>query len=393
VKDGKKVLFIGHEASRTGAPLLMLELMKWLAANSTVNPSVLLKRGGEIESDYRAIAPTKCYADERHKLNRGLHRSLLRKLQLSTIREPGLAKLFPPQQYPVVYANTVDTCDLAMELVGSGRRLIHHIHELSYTSECLGATKIIQKAVPRTDFYIADSYAVHDFLVTRIHVPTSKIQVIHPFPVADCQNATKDALRRQLGIADDAFVIGMCGLPQWRKGTDLFVQLAMFVKRLGLPRCHFVWLGGDSVTHREALHDVTQLGLQNICHFLTAVLNPEAYFRGFDLFALTSREDPFPVAMLEAAAAGSPIVCFAGAGGAPEFVESDAGIVVPYLDIAAMAKACIELLVDDKRRRKLAENARMKVQLRNTLTTQGPKFLAVLRTAAEGGSQAGSLKG
>jgi hypothetical protein len=71
------------------------------------------------------------------------------------------------------------------------------------------------------------------------------------------------------------------------------------------------------------LYDVAQLGLQNICHFLTAVLNPEPYFGAFDLFALTSRKDPFPVAILEATG-GLPIVCFAHAGGASEFVEYDA---------------------------------------------------------------------
>ena len=382
----EKVLFIGHDASRTGAPLLLLELMKWLIANSTVKPSLLLKRGGEIESHYRGIVPTTCYTDERNKLNRGIHWSVLRKLRLSNTRQPNLAKLFPREQYPVVYANTIDTCDMAMQLVGVGRRLVHHIHELSYVTESFGATEILKKAVCKTDFYIAGSYAVRDFLSTEIGVPDAKIHVIHEFPIAagqnDRQNATRQAVRCHLGISDDAFVIGMCGVPGWRKGTDIFVQLAMFVNKLGAAKCHFVWLGGDSHSHREALHDVAQLGLQDVCHFLTAALNPEPYFGAFDLFALTSREDPFPIAMLEAAVSGLPIVCFAHAGGAPEFVEYDAGIVVPYLDITAMTTACIELLMDDKRRRQLGDNARAKVQSRYMLDMQGPKFLAVLKTAA-----------
>jgi glycosyltransferase involved in cell wall biosynthesis len=276
---------------------------------------------------------------------------------------------------------------MAMQLVGVGRRLVHHIHELSYTTrELFGATEILKKAVSKTDFYIAASCAVRDFLATEIGVPVARIHVIHEFPVGarqnDRQNTSRQALRRHLGISDDAFVIGMCGVPEWRKGTDVFVQLAMFVNKLGGAKCHFVWLGGDLHSHREALHDVTQAGLQDICHFLTAVLNPEPYFAAFDLFALTSREDPFPVAMLEAAASGLPIVCFAHAGGAPEFVGHDAGIVVPYLDITAMATACIELLMDGQRRRKLGDNARAKVQSRYTLAVQGPKFLTVLKTAA-----------
>lgn len=387
VTNSDKVLFIGHEASRSGAPLLMLELMKWLGANSTIKPFLLLKKGGEIESDYRAIASTSCYTDEYNRLNRGIHRSVLRKLHLSSVRQPNLTKLFPAQEYPVVYANTVDTCDLAVQLIGAGRQFIHHIHELPYMTEYLGATKILQTAVPNTDFYIADSYAVRDFLVTSIRVPPAKIHVIHPFPVAvneiDCHNATTQTLRRQLGIPDDAFVIGMCAGVDWRKGTDLFVQLAMHVAKLGMSNCHFVWLGGDPRTHREALHDVARLGFQHVCHFVPTVLTPHAYFRALDLFALTSREDPFPVAMLEAAAAGLPIVCFANAGGAPEFVENDAGVVVPYLDVTTMATACIELLMDGSRRRKLGENARVKVQLRYTLEIQGPKFLAILKAAEE----------
>ena len=167
----------------------------------------------------------------------------------------------------------------------------------------------------------------------------------------------------------------MCGFPQWRKGADLFVQLAMYVKRyLGSAKCHFVWLGGDSTSHLEYLYDAAQLGLQDIFHFIPTVPNPEAYFRAFDLFSLTSREEPFSVAMLQAAACGLPIVCFAGAGGALELVENDAGIVVPYLDVSAMAKACIDLLMDPNRRRQLGHKARAKVESRYLLAWQGPKL-------------------
>jgi hypothetical protein len=52
VTGSKKVLFIGHEASRTGAPLLLLGLIKWFISNSSIKPSVLLKQGGELEAEY-----------------------------------------------------------------------------------------------------------------------------------------------------------------------------------------------------------------------------------------------------------------------------------------------------------------------------------------------------
>ena len=63
-----------------------------------------------------------------------------------------------------------------------------------------------------------------------------------------------------------------------------------------------------------------------------------------DLLALTSREDPCPLVNMEAMESGLPVVAFDGAGGAPE-VLGDAGVCVPYLDVAAMAAAVRELLV------------------------------------------------
>ncbi len=61
-----------------------------------------------------------------------------------------------------------------------------------------------------------------------------------------------------------------------------------------------------------------------------------------DLFALPSREDAFPLAMLEASAAQLPVVTFAS-GGAPELVDDEVGRVVPYPDLDGFAAALEEL--------------------------------------------------
>ena len=388
----KKVLFLGHEASRTGAPLLLLELIRWLAKHSNLRPSVLLKRGGELESDFRAIAPTWCFGEECERMNRGLRRRLFRKLRLLRIRKPNLVKLYPAEEYPVIYANTIETCDLALQLIGPGRRLIMHVHELAYGTSLSGLAEVLKTSVSVTNVYIAASDAVADYLIKDIGVSREKIQVIHEFPVAVGSNGasedTRQSVRRRLQISENTLVVGMCGGVHWRKGPDLFVQLAMHTKRrLGLAKCLFLWLGGSSSDQREILHEIAQAGLKDVCRFITAVPNPQDYFCAFDLFALTSREDPFSVAMLEAAASGLPIVCFACAGGAPELVEKDAGIIVPYLDIPAMADACTELLLDEERRRKLGEKARAKVLTRYTIALQAPKILTVLESLNCGTAQ------
>ena len=90
--DGKKVLFIGHDASRTGAPLLLLELIKWLTSNSSIKPSVLLRQGGGLEAEYEVATPTRNLVKEFEKINCGFHRRILRKTRFLTRRKMDLRR-------------------------------------------------------------------------------------------------------------------------------------------------------------------------------------------------------------------------------------------------------------------------------------------------------------
>jgi hypothetical protein len=93
VKDGKKGLFIGHDSSRTGAPLLLLlELIKWLTSNSSIKPSVLLKQRGELEAEYEMATPTRNLVKEFEKIDCGFHRRILRKTRFLTRRKMDLRR-------------------------------------------------------------------------------------------------------------------------------------------------------------------------------------------------------------------------------------------------------------------------------------------------------------
>jgi glycosyltransferase involved in cell wall biosynthesis len=67
-----------------------------------------------------------------------------------------------------------------------------------------------------------------------------------------------------------------------------------------------------------------------------------------------------------------------GAGGAREFVDDDAGCVVPYLDVNAMADAVIKLLHSSELRHRLGEQAQHKVQARHDITVAAPKILETI---------------
>ena len=145
-------------------------------------------------------------------------------------------------------------------------------------------------------------------------------------------------LRRSLGIPETAFVVGAAGTIDFRKGPDIFMDVA---RRILSGRAdadvRFVWVGGSGVALEFFRTDVRKAGLSNKVFFVGERTDAPDCFDVFDLVLLPSREDPFPLVMLEAAALATPTVCFLGNGGAPEFVEEDAGICVPSGNVEALA--------------------------------------------------------
>jgi glycosyltransferase involved in cell wall biosynthesis len=98
------------------------------------------------------------------------------------------------------------------------------------------------------------------------------------------------------------------------------------------------------------------------------------------VFVLTSREDPFPLACLEAAVLGKPVLCF-DAGGMSEFLEPDERLVMPYLDVEAMSARLMELLGSESERLALGDALARRVRERHTIDATAPRLLELIREA------------
>ena len=112
-------------------------------------------------------------------------------------------------------------------------------------------------------------------------------------------------------------------------------------------------------------HDCRGLGAADRVHFVDTQPDPSRLFMALDVFAMVSREDPYPLVTIEVAAMAVPIVCFDQAGGSQELVEEDGGFVVPYLDTLAMADRVLELASAPELRERLGNRVREKVIERN----------------------------
>jgi glycosyltransferase involved in cell wall biosynthesis len=129
---------------------------------------------------------------------------------------------------------------------------------------------------------------------------------------------------------------------------------------------YFLWIGGpraETAGEFERIEALaSRLGVSDRLVFTELTKEPGKYFETIDVFALTSREDPFPLVCLEAASLGKPVICFAGAGGMPEFVGTDAGAVVPLGDVDEFAREIAQFKSDRGSRIEVGRRAKEKVE-------------------------------
>jgi glycosyltransferase involved in cell wall biosynthesis len=384
MKVKPRILFLSHSASRNGATILLLHLLRSLKAAVDWEITVLVNGSGPLLNDFRSLAPTTAWRSPAFILKAfpGRHMADL-KTRLET---ECLKGLLMGRRFDLIYANTVATWPFVKALANRAPALLWHIHELGYALRLSGSGQNIRELFRAASRFVAVSNAVQESLSREFDVRSDRVDLVHgfipgPFMGIEEQRLRREEIRSRLGWPGDAFVVGGCGSLGWRKGTDLFLQVARSVcNRKGYEKVKFLWIGGEAEDQRalEFAHDVHALGLQGSCIRIPTTPDVFQYYSAMDVFALTSREDPFPLVMLEAGSYGIPLVCFADSGGASEFVDGDTGLIAPYLDLTAFATHITRLKDAPDFRERLGAAASIKVRTQYSPEVQTPKLLKII---------------
>lgn len=390
-----RVTFVAYEASRTGSPLLLLRLLRWMRRRGAVDAEVVCWRGGPLVNALRGVADVRVLAPgDRHGLVEVMALGV-GELGLASVgrRLEDLRLAMGLRGRPsadLVYLNGVPSFVALPYLGVDDRPVVGHVHELEFAlgrSLPAGADALLQ----RPDRYVAVSAAVADNLVANHGVERARVAVHHgfvddePMPPAD----STDRLRRRLGIPDGAPVVGAVGDLIWRKGPDLFLAVAAALagSDTGRPTPHFVWVGGGPGrgAWEETAADLALRGLADRVHLVGEQEHPADWHRLFDVLTLTSREEPFPLVALEAAQLGRPVVAFE-LGGVPELLvppgEAPAGVLVPALDVEAMAQAVAALLAEPAEAAAMGEVGAARVAERHVTSVTAPRLLAEIEALA-----------
>ncbi len=360
----KTILVVSHEATRTGAPILALNIVQRLAARYNVVSLIL--GGGELADDFGRSSALLVEVD---------------RLRMPDLELEGVIRDVAAE-HPLTFAivNSVESRMALKPLQAAGVPTVSLVHEFSsYTrprsafpdvlalsTETVFSTKMtLENAV--TDLWLYPGASVHVAPQGKCVVPAT--------PGATSEASVEKIwlarnLRPEAG-SREFLVIGL-GDIQLRKGVDLFIECATIIKNQpGGERFQFVWIGKGYDPEREITYSVyladqmkrAGLGLQ--MKILRSTSQIEFAYQSADLLLLSSRLDPLPNVAIDALTLGLPVLCFDKTTGIADFLNENGlgeSCVAQYLDTHDMARKVMALADSDSLRTSVSERSRAAAQ-------------------------------
>ncbi|WP_157697709.1 glycosyltransferase family 4 protein [Caballeronia calidae] len=369
-----KVIVVSHDASRTGAPVVALNICQQLSARADVI-AILLAGGPLVENFRQGCCETLVL--EKPEMR---HAVVLARL-IRDIRE----------RVKVDHAivNSTESRMMVKPLVDQGVRVLFLVHEyISYLHSRTSTDEAINQAsvvVVSSRPVLED--AINDDTRTALERAVLLRQGKSVIPPSEAESA--EAAKRLRGIDDreeapdtvdrvkallesitprPRLVLG-AGTVQFRKGVDLFFAVGLALRRHAPDdNTLFVWVGHDNESDLSytaclsmQMRELERAGGNAKLFGVTSRL--EELYGLADIFLLPSRMDPLPNVAIDAMTVGLPVLCFEGAGGIPEVLADSAHgevSVAPFSDVAEVARRLDALAHDSHLRDAVgAENRRI----------------------------------
>jgi sugar transferase (PEP-CTERM/EpsH1 system associated) len=233
------------------------------------------------------------------------------------------------------------------------RAIVHTQHGLDYQRAASrdglvqrGRTMMKRVAARWLSGIVAVSGEVKDMIHAEWRVPDDRIRVIHngvPLGSVALSDAERASRRRALGLAPEDFVIGSAGHMRPVKNFPMLLE-ALGLALPAAPRARLV-LMGDGPLRQEIEETVARLGLERSVLLLGRRADVPDLLLLCDAYALCSFSEGISISILEAMAAGLPVIATRVGGNSEIVVEGETGFLVPVA--ADRVAAAIVALADN----------------------------------------------
>ena len=338
--DLRTVFLVSHEASRTGAPILSLNLAQVLSRK--YNVVVLLLGGGSLTSAFEATGATVMTASSVRGSPFVAHYVVS---QICDEFDFEFALVNSIESRPVLAVlaeRFVPTISLVHEFASYTRPKEAFREALQWSSEVVFSANVTKENAFSTFPELGEASATV--------LPQGKCILPPSFTDVDAElreGQRLQSLIRPKDLAPETLIVLGAGFVQLRKGVDLFIDCASRVKRrAGDRKFRFVWIGSGydpdaDVSYSVYLQDqIRRAELVDEVVFLGETSAIESAYEVADLFLLSSRLDPLPNVAIDAMSQGVPVLCFDKTTGIADFLL-DVGLgprcVAGYLDAEDIA--------------------------------------------------------
>ncbi len=373
-----KILFIAHETTRTGAPIALLQLLKEFRQHyEDIGFELLYLRGGELLPAFEQLCP----------LHKGLNdytiwNRIKKRILRGKTGRPYLS-MFSKGQFDVIYANTVVSFNVALELKRKlGIPVVGHVHESEAFMHSFSISKDDLKGI---DAFISVSRLTSSCLINNYGVPSDKISIQYPISAWVMDSLKNKDVVNEESFGNGHFLIGLFCNGSWYKSTELIpVIMSAFYSKYPTANCRFVVIGRipqEAVYHLR--FDLRKLQLEDRIMFFGESDNPLSIVKRLNVLLLPSREESYSLVAQEAAFMRTPIVGFKGATGAAEWISDKCGILVSYFDFPAMADAIYSIYSDEAQRTRLGDQGCQVVEEMYKSNSEMDNVVHVLQNVTE----------
>jgi glycosyltransferase involved in cell wall biosynthesis len=240
----------------------------------------------------------------------------------------------------------------------AGCRSVIHLHDTQPLGPALG---FLQRRLARwTDAAVSVSDAVSRLAIADFGIePQIAITIHNGIPIEEFASppfCARQSIRREFRIESDAPVVGMLGRLSSEKQPMLLISA---LPRLLVihPRAVLL-IVGDGPCRIECQDLVIRLGIASSVRFAGQRTDVPSMLAAMDLVAVPSSREGFGYAVVEACAAGKPVVGFRVDGLTETVKHGETGLLVPPQDVAALVEAISQVMNDPILATRLAERAR-----------------------------------
>lgn len=394
----KSLLFITPDSSYTGAPVYLLQHLRYLKQNSSYPLIVLFRnkiKGHSLLHEFEEVA-TVYHWDDIVPFSRYLRLPLLSFVakvvnKFVFFRKPLFSLFFRTQlkskKIALIFSNTTTIEERLLTLLKTHTHapIYGIVHEGKKLLDYFNRDGTVQRNLNRCDALVCVSNQLKSTLQKEYQV-TKTIYVV-PGAVASIEtDEVEKATLTAYGIPENAKVVLSCGWLSWHKGADLFVQTALQVVAVRKD-VHFCWLGDPSKEANETYtfthfqNDIHTAGIASHVHHIPSTRTPLRYMQSADVFLMLSRDESFSLVTIEACSLKKPVLCFERSGGPCEILDNDPTLVVPYGHLNVMSERILHFLADEKACFEVGEKLAQRVKANYTISITGQKILNLVQAA------------